>query len=538
MSDTAARRGRREAELDESVPEHLRELAQRLRDLRAECGGPPYRVLSGLAHCATSTLSEAASGRRAPTWETTRSYVIGCLRFAGRTAELDRVLPRWEALWERAVTAPAQLPVPVLTPAPAVAPEKAPRRSAPHALVAVILLLVTGFLLASDEPDGPAPMRGTFNIAVVAGDSPELARSLAGELRSWAGDPSAIEIRALPGRADADLERTAAEQNADVLLRPVVHPAGSRVVTTAEIFVSDGALGEAPEFAGRHDLTVSEPAAAPGRLTGTTRRYLEAVVTFLRGLSAFANADYPAAEGHFIKAGEEFDRIADATRAPDVHRVVVDLMAGNAAGRINPARAIPHFRRALDEQPGYGRARVGLAEAYRAQVRCERGADLGLLDEAESHYRLAAAGSPENPLLGMKANLGLGLSASCRGQAGGGTSAWAAADAAYAEVRMLYLDGNHSRNARWLAAEATAGAGLDALLGRGDVETAAERYERAIDLMAGITAPAPVHLEREAVFLRVLQGCYERLDRPDKALETDARLRETQRRLQELTPLR
>lgn len=535
MSDTVARRGRREAELDESVPEHLRDLAQRLRDLRAECGSPPYRVLSGLAHCATSTLSEAANGRRVPTWETTRSYVIGCLRFAGRADELDRALPRWEVLWERTVTAPPPRPAPA--PAPVVAPEREPRRPATHALVAVVLLLVTGFLLASDEPGGPAPMRGAFNIAVVTAGSPELARSLSRELRAWAGDPAAIEIRTLPGRAGADLERTAAEHGADVVLRPVVHPSGSRVVTTAEIFVGDRALGETPEFAGRHDLSISEPAeAASGGLTATARGYLDAVVTFIRGLSAFANADYPAAMNHFVRAGEQFDRIGAAARAPEIHRVVVDLMAGNAAGRTNPALAVPFFRRALEEQPGYGRARVGLAEAYRAQVRCAPGADVGLLDEAEANYRLVAAGSPESPLLGMKANLGLGLSASCRGQAGAGAGAWATADAAYAGVVTLYANGDHSRNARWLAAEATAGRGLNDLLGRDDVARAAEQYERAIDLMTGIAAPGPVHLEREAVFLRVLTGCYERLDRPDRALQTDARLRETEHRLAEMTP--
>ena len=97
-----ARRGRRESRLDASAPPHRRAFAQRLRDLRAECHTPPYRVLSGLAHAATGTLSEAASGRRLPTWETTRAYVTGCLRHAGRGTELARELSRWRAAWERA----------------------------------------------------------------------------------------------------------------------------------------------------------------------------------------------------------------------------------------------------------------------------------------------------------------------------------------------------------------------------------------------------------------------------------------------------
>jgi len=98
----AVRRGRRESRLDAAAPVHRRAFAQRLRDLRAECRTPSYRVLSSLAHCATGTLSEAASGRRLPTWETTRAYVTGCLRHAGRGTELARELSRWRTAWERA----------------------------------------------------------------------------------------------------------------------------------------------------------------------------------------------------------------------------------------------------------------------------------------------------------------------------------------------------------------------------------------------------------------------------------------------------
>ncbi|MEU4222638.1 hypothetical protein, partial [Actinoplanes sp. NPDC026623] len=99
---TPARRGRRETLIDPTVPEHRRALAQALRDLRAECGAPPYRDLSRLAHCAAGTLSEAAGGHRLPSWETTRGYVTGCLAYAGRRGETAAALPIWRQRWDRA----------------------------------------------------------------------------------------------------------------------------------------------------------------------------------------------------------------------------------------------------------------------------------------------------------------------------------------------------------------------------------------------------------------------------------------------------
>ncbi|MEV6633118.1 hypothetical protein AB0M54_20450 [Actinoplanes sp. NPDC051470] len=533
MTDTAAaRRGRRQAELDGSIPANLRDFAQRLRDLRAECGNPPYRVLSGLAHCATSTLSEAASGRKVPSWETTRAYVIGCLRYAGRTDELDRELPRWEARWNRAglvVEAPAP---------PRVAPE-APtppsRRRVLPGVLAAIVLVAAGFLVAADQRLTSAPMSGAFNVLVLTAAGPAPALALDRDLRAWAGDSAAIQVRALAGPPGADLASAAAEQHADVVLRPAVHPAGRRTVTTVEIFLGDRALAETPEFGGRQDLTLTEPAGATGELSAATRHYLGGVVTFVRGLGAYADDDYQMAEDHFVRAGQELELIGGQAQGPVVHRAVVDLMAGNAAGRRNPQRAIAYFERALAAQPGYGRALIGLAEAHRAGVSCKPGADLSALDPAEQSYRAYLNGSPESVLLSMRARLGLGLSAICRGQSGAGGRAYAAADREFREVLLLYGISGSSGHARWLAAEATAGLGLDAILARGDDEAAAVHYEEATARMDSIGAPLPVYLARELVFLRVLRGCYDRLDRPGQVLETSDRMLRIDRRLTEMT---
>jgi hypothetical protein len=96
------RRGRRPKELDAALPAHRRQFAERLRRLRAECGDPPYRILSRLSHCSVGTLSTMTGGRRFPDWAATRAFVTGCLRHAGRVDEVAARLPEWRRWWRAA----------------------------------------------------------------------------------------------------------------------------------------------------------------------------------------------------------------------------------------------------------------------------------------------------------------------------------------------------------------------------------------------------------------------------------------------------
>lgn len=68
--------GRREA----AVPDGpLRGFAQGLRDLRAQApGSPTYRTLAARARYSPSALSDAASGRRLPSWDVTAAFVAAC----------------------------------------------------------------------------------------------------------------------------------------------------------------------------------------------------------------------------------------------------------------------------------------------------------------------------------------------------------------------------------------------------------------------------------------------------------------------------
>lgn len=67
----------------------LVEFAADLRKLRDEAGKPPYREMAGRAHFSSTTLSDAASGKRLPSLAVTVAFVRAC---GGNPAE-------WEARW-------------------------------------------------------------------------------------------------------------------------------------------------------------------------------------------------------------------------------------------------------------------------------------------------------------------------------------------------------------------------------------------------------------------------------------------------------
>ncbi|QIS15624.1 helix-turn-helix domain-containing protein [Nocardia arthritidis] len=69
--------GRPERPLDPS--EGPREnFAYQLRQLRKSAGEPKYRAMAQLGHYSANTLSEAAGGKKFPSWEVTRAFVVAC----------------------------------------------------------------------------------------------------------------------------------------------------------------------------------------------------------------------------------------------------------------------------------------------------------------------------------------------------------------------------------------------------------------------------------------------------------------------------
>ncbi|GIG61439.1 hypothetical protein Lfu02_58110 [Longispora fulva] len=73
--------------------------AAKLRELRSAAGNPSFRAMAGRSgRISHTTLFEAVSGSRFPSWETTREFVRVC---GGDE-------PEWRAMWERARTGPPE----------------------------------------------------------------------------------------------------------------------------------------------------------------------------------------------------------------------------------------------------------------------------------------------------------------------------------------------------------------------------------------------------------------------------------------------
>ncbi|BCY09106.1 tetratricopeptide repeat protein [Actinoplanes sp. L3-i22] len=542
-----SRRGRREDLLDAALPAHRLAFATRLRELRRECGQPPYRTLSRLAHCGSGSLSEAASGRRLPTWETTRGYVTGCLRHAGRESEIDRSLPRWRRLWEDTEVRDKahRLDLPA-TPVPAAAAPAAPGRGRsrrPIAAVVAVLVLIATMAASGARPSAPTAMTGLFNILMVPFEgfpatAGGLERTLARELEQWARGETAVQTRgpaqvARVAARDAHarelaLTRLGTDHNADVVLTALLRPDGDTWTVVIDIVLTERVFAETPEFVGRHELTLTEPPdvirgnlEVNQQLADDAVRYVQAVVAFVRGLGRYALDDYPGAEREFRTAD---GGLAEPVRPITGHAAVILLMLGNAVGRTGRyTEAAETFRRALARSPGYPRATIGLAEALRAGTTCGTGDDAPLRRALELYERaLPASGGA---LIEMKTRLGLGLAYQCLSL--GATPHWAQADEQFAGVLRAHrgwaAGGEARRQSQRLAAEARAGQALTAWR-TGHLTAAAAAYEEAVSMLHAIGVVRPTIQDRERIFLRNLRDTYLAMNATRQAEAVNARL--------------
>jgi tetratricopeptide (TPR) repeat protein len=538
--------------MDAALPAHLVAFASRLRELRRECGQPTYRVMTELAHCSLASLSGAAAGRRLPTWETTRGYVTACLRHAGRTAELDSALRQWRHAWEDAsVRDKAHHLAPVVVAAPPARP--AHRHLRRPAAVLVVLALLATMAGAAARPTAPAPMAGLLNVLVVPSTLPALENTLGRDLEQWARDEPVVAVRGPAGVDPGPLETLAVTHNADIVLSGRIRPAGDRWTVTIDVLLTERVFSETPEFVGRHEISLTEPAdvirgnvEVNRQLAGDAVRYVQAVVAFVRGLGRYALDDYPGAERDFRTADRGLSSITDTVRAE-----VILLMLGNAVGRTGRfAEAAAIYRRALAQRPGYERATVGLAEAVRAGAGCTARSGPSLR-EALADYQ-AVPVEPGNPLLEMKRRLGLGLAYQCLSIAG--TPSWAQADGQFRAVLRTPSPpgalpspgalspgasssgasppgGSSSpgaseagRQALRLRAEARAGLALTAWLA-GRYAEAAAGYEEALGLLSRVTVDRPTLRERELLFLKNLREVYAAMKDTASAEEVAARIR-------------
>ncbi|WP_345071640.1 hypothetical protein [Phytohabitans flavus] len=526
--------------------------------------------------------------------------MTGCLLYAQRGPEIDEVLPVWRHLWAEtnaveqahrqqeggqgsappAASSPPTTAVDAPEPAEVVGVARSPhseglvrRRALPlRAMTAAAVVVLIMGLVGANAPAARPHMTGLYNIVLApftwSGPTPasqvpsRLQTVLFRELNAWADEVSAIQLRG-PDQVEViepergsnrneSLHRVARDHGADVVVTGRLQSIDGMLTVEIELFLTDRTFGDAPEFVGLHTISVTEPVDVLERnleineeLTETAVHYLKAVVAFVRGLGDYALDDFTGAEGRFLTAEAEFDLVDEV---PGHHRVrhdVLYLLLGNTVGRGDKARldqAVDYYRLALSQNPSYTRARIGLAEATRAAVRCQAGqAQPGPLELAADHYRAALAGDDgddgSQAFLRMQAHLGLGLAYQCLTIAKLGDH-WADADAEFREVLRLHatggLAGGEARHSLRLAAEAKAGQALTAYLtaGQSDAaryggyQTAAAAYEEALALLDRIDVVRPRNLERELIYLRNLRSVYQAMDAPELT-DVDARISAT-----------
>ncbi len=161
-----------------------------------------------------------------------------------------------------------------------------------------------------------------------------------------------------------------------------------------EFYVSPDFLADAEELVGVFQLgTPITSGARPGTpavaigLRENLQRRTSALTAFVVGLVRFANKE-------FTRADAEFKRAIDDAGWPEADgKEVVHLFSGTSAGlqgRLADARA--SYQRALDLNPDYGRAMIGLAEVRLREVgrSCDSATvDAAGLREARDLYRAA-----------------------------------------------------------------------------------------------------------------------------------------------------
>lgn len=207
-------------------------LAVELRRLRERCGLPSYREMSVLAQVSPSALSEAARGRRWPSWQVVAGYVTAC----GEDPETWR--ERWEAL--RPVAQPPTQPTPDAEPPGEEPPEgeaerttaTAPPRQVPRLVgVGVGFLLIVGLIVivvaavggrhggtssappaaTSSAPPGPVPVRRHGTLVLAAGQVADLDSMAANWDEQSEPGPSTADVwfgatdHALHGQGNNDI---------------------------------------------------------------------------------------------------------------------------------------------------------------------------------------------------------------------------------------------------------------------------------------------------------------------------------------------
>ncbi|WP_139246124.1 hypothetical protein [Geodermatophilus amargosae] len=290
-------------------------------------------------------------------------------------------------------------------------------------------------------------------------------------------------------RAQAMRER-AGRVHADYVLSGTVSTATGSASVRPELYVSQGAVPGAGELTGFHQLgavdlygDLDNPVVAVD-LRERLLRSLNSVVELAIGLAYDARGDQDNAGHHVMLAEQEWD-VA-------LNRQLLDLTAGNLAGKRGDLGEAERRYQLADTEEGSGRARFGLAEVVYQRAKCgTESVDSVALRGAEQRYREAsAADHPPEAYLEERIAFGLGRVYVCLGLAGI-EERWADAERELSRVTAAFEAGES--DLRELASEAYACRAIVALPAPGDpapeqrLEQAETHARRAVEFAVNST---------------------------------------------------
>ncbi|GIF00445.1 tetratricopeptide repeat protein [Paractinoplanes rishiriensis] len=235
------------------------------------------------------------------------------------------------------------------------------------------------------------------------------------------GAPCRAGVSAAGGDRAAELDRARRSQNGDIAVSFVLYPRTHHTGVRLEFSIGGPRLREAAELAGytvfdELDIGNLDGGTASRDLLSTAAEQAGTHVRLLRAVAQYSSDQYPA-------AARTLTALLDESLGRLTRRLVLVLL-GNAHGRLAAGRdfaaAERYYRAALRVDPGYPRARLGLAEiAYQAGATdCRRLAPAArrALTDAYREYETVGAGpvSADLPDLEARARAGLGRVATCR----------------------------------------------------------------------------------------------------------------------------
>lgn len=290
-----------------------------------------------------------------------------------------------------------------------------------------------------------------------------------------------------PRERRKEAEALARRLRADVVVYGNLHVAGGKTVFLPEFYLSPRILDDAEELVGHYELGASldesgdieKNLATFGELQTALSARSQGLAQFVVGLH-YLNVDRLDEAARYFAA-------ADATQGWEEARgkEVFQLFLGHSAGRLgNLDDAEASYRRAIDANPAYPRARLGLAEVafQRAKGTCEQ----GQIDEPGLRKALAGFQSALEvadrllvPNVPTKVAWFKGRVLMCLSQAGVGD--WGEAERAFRQVLDEYAAGNE--DVRELAADSHASLAFVYWPSEGDREADA-KYRKAADELA------------------------------------------------------